>query len=290
MQFAFVVIGAAILATSALLFLHTYRTVVRTMVESSLLLNAAIIIYFALMLAFFLGYLVVAFTSSAIDTTTSVILLFGSIFVLVTILLVGKLFHNIKVVERNQLDLLTGLFTKTAFEALVGEVIARNGGACAGCKLAVLDLNRFKEVNDTLGHLKGDEILRITSDAIRKHLLHDEFCGRFGGDEFVIFSPSRRAETFDGRVAEIQHDVAAQAKSLCGGLCVTISAGIAEFSQPADFASTFEQADARMYRNKQAARFDDYPGVEHGALEGGIRFHRHYLHCRSRGCGVFGRG
>lgn len=52
MQFAFVVIGAAILATSALLFLHTYRTVVRTMVESSLLLNAAIIIYFALMLAF----------------------------------------------------------------------------------------------------------------------------------------------------------------------------------------------------------------------------------------------
>lgn len=178
---------------------------------------------------------------------------------MVTILLVGKLFHNIKVVERNQLDLLTGLFTKTAFEALVGEVIARNGGACAGCKLAVLDLNRFKEVNDTLGHLKGDEILRITSDAIRKHLLHDEFCGRFGGDEFVIFSPSRRAETFDGRVAEIQHDVAAQAKSLCGGLCVTISAGIAEFSQPADFASTFEQADARMYRNKQAARFDDYP-------------------------------
>jgi len=79
-------------------------------------------------------------------------------------------------------DLLTGLYNREAFEKEVKKWIAHNKSFC----LVFLDLDNFKEVNDTFGHDKGDEILVETAKIMRNNLKGMDLIGRIGGDEFVM--------------------------------------------------------------------------------------------------------
>ena len=79
-------------------------------------------------------------------------------------------------------DLLTGLYNREAFEKEVKKWIAHNKKFC----LVFLDLDNFKEVNDTFGHDKGDEILVETAKIMRNNLKGMDLIGRIGGDEFVM--------------------------------------------------------------------------------------------------------
>ncbi len=83
-------------------------------------------------------------------------------------------------------DDLTGLFNLRAFTALATDRLERtaeNGGRCA---VAVLDIDGFKEVNDSLGHQAGDRMLQLVGSAIRANLRPHDLPARYGGDEFVI--------------------------------------------------------------------------------------------------------
>ncbi|WP_410564726.1 GGDEF domain-containing protein [Amycolatopsis sp. cmx-4-61] len=122
--------------------------------------------------------------------------------------------------------------------------------------LALIDLDRFKSVNDTYGHLVGDRVLRRVADLLQENLPPDAFCARYGGEEFVLWLPGVDA----GRAVHVVEEARLRVErhpwsDLQPGLRVTISAGLAhEPGAPASPERQLRQADALLYAAKRAGR------------------------------------
>src|SRR3569623_105625 len=106
-------------------------------------------------------------------------------------------------------DILTGLPNRAQLRNLITTAI----DACptgSHIALAFLDVDHFKDVNDTLGHAAGDELLVQLAQRLRGHIGPEDMLGRLGGDEFVILLPRRNAETAERVAAGITEALAAQ--------------------------------------------------------------------------------
>ncbi|MEU4426889.1 EAL domain-containing protein [Actinoplanes sp. NPDC024001] len=149
-------------------------------------------------------------------------------------------------------DALTGLPNRAAYRAQAERVLAgavRNGGAGA---VVLADLNRFKEVNDTLGHHAGDELLREVSVRMRACLGPDDLLARLGGDEFALLLPGRgRAEA----VALLQTicDRVSDEMVLDGvPLSIEASFGVALYPEHGvNLQELKQRADTAMYQGKR---------------------------------------
>jgi diguanylate cyclase (GGDEF)-like protein len=93
---------------------------------------------------------------------------------------------TIELQKRAQYDELTGLPNRSVFTEHLARAIGRAERKSAPLAVLFVDLDRFKSVNDTLGHDIGDALLRQVADRLRKHLRIGDFSGRWGGDEFVV--------------------------------------------------------------------------------------------------------
>lgn len=118
--------------------------------------------------------------------------------------------------------------------------------------LMVSDLDRFKEINDTLGHHIGDEVLQQASDRLQKSLRKDDTVARLGGDEFGMLLPNTCLETCDIVANKIvdafSHPVIVEGQSLSVG----ISVGIVEYpTHGEDLNLLMQRADVAMYNAKQ---------------------------------------
>ncbi|WP_281883724.1 sensor domain-containing diguanylate cyclase [Paenibacillus sp. YYML68] len=119
--------------------------------------------------------------------------------------------------------------------------------------LIVLDIDRFKSVNDTYGHQMGDEVLKHLARLLTDLLQPSQLCGRYGGEEFVLLLPQATAEQAYKIAERLRRKV--QAAVSPTGQPITISMGIAEFPRHAQSSSDlFQQADQAMYRAKQYGR------------------------------------
>jgi diguanylate cyclase (GGDEF)-like protein len=138
-----------------------------------------------------------------------------------------------------------------------GQQTARPRPALA---IALIDLDRFKRVNDTYGHLVGDRVLRRVADLLQEELPSDGFCARYGGEEFVLWLPGVDAGDAVRIVEAARERVARHPWSeLQPGLRVTISAGLAH--EPAAGAGPppsperqLRCADNLLYAAKRAGR------------------------------------
>jgi len=88
--------------------------------------------------------------------------------------------------KRAQFDELTGLANRTLFAEQLNRAIGRSQRKTAPLATLFIDLDRFKSINDTLGHDIGDSLLRQVAERLQKKLRVGDFCGRWGGDEFVV--------------------------------------------------------------------------------------------------------
>lgn len=144
-------------------------------------------------------------------------------------------------------DDLTGLYNqRDLFEHLPREMerARRSGSACSLC---LFDLDRFKEYNDSHGHLAGDRLLRTVGVVISRTIrARTDRAFRYGGDEFVLLLPhTRRAE------AQVLVDRLRRALSQALADAVGFSAGIAEYSPGMKIRDFIEAADRLMYRAKR---------------------------------------
>jgi diguanylate cyclase (GGDEF)-like protein len=153
-------------------------------------------------------------------------------------------------------DDLTGLPNRAAFTDELGRAVQHarmRGGRFA---LLFLDLDGFKEINDSLGHDAGDELLQQVSQRIRRCLRQADGLARFGGDEFlVLIDPVRRRRDVETVTRKILKAVATPLA--LDGLMATVSAsiGIAMFPDDGDDAQRLlKNADAAMYLAKQSGR------------------------------------
>ena len=153
-------------------------------------------------------------------------------------------------------DALTGLPNRAYFAERLGEAIslaARHGHACA---LMFIDLDRFKIVNDSLGHQAGDALLKLISERIQACLRNSDLLFRMGGDEFTIVLPEIATTDDAAFVARRILEAVAQPASVHEHeLTVGATIGIAVYPGDGDNADEMlKNADAAMYSAKQRTR------------------------------------
>jgi diguanylate cyclase (GGDEF)-like protein len=178
-----------------------------------------------------------------------------------TVLLVRRYMMHGSLVAQSRIDTKTGLLNASAWE---GEAIAEIDRAVrtqSPLAIALIDIDHFKAVNDTHGHLIGDKVLRAVTDGLRSQLRSYDLAGRFGGEEFVILLPQAReadalnvAERLRTHVAGLCIPVNDDNKS---GPCVklTISVGVASLDGAnRELTDMVAAADAALYYAKEAGR------------------------------------
>jgi len=170
-------------------------------------------------------------------------------------------------------DPLTGLYNRRfVTEQLEREVdqAIRYG---AECTVVLIDLDLFKDVNDTYGHVAGDEVLKLVSNVLRQSVRSADILGRWGGEEFIVLLPytdvqsaTIAAEQWLKRVSELPIELSDGTK-----LKVTFSAGVTALqvhkgvSNQAHVDALLNDVDARLYAAKDAGRARVVgEGISHG--------------------------
>lgn len=152
-------------------------------------------------------------------------------------------------------DALTGLPNRTEFKnraAYALQLAKRNKQPCA---LMFLDLDGFKEVNDTLGHSIGDELLIQVAKRLESALRKTDIPSRQGGDEFIVLLPDTHREGTAILAQKLLEMIAKPYEVHTYSLSVTFSIGIALFPQDGtDLESLSKKADIAMYRAKKEGR------------------------------------
>lgn len=162
--------------------------------------------------------------------------------------------------EKAEHDLLTGLLNKQTFEESVSRKLSANSDAGAGTFI-ILDLDHFKNINDTLGHARGDDVLRSVGMLMRTVFPKDFLLGRIGGDEFAAFSispeeDSSKAETkarelMDGFYRAFEDEFGEERQQVD----VSFSAGVAVVgSGKYTFDALYRKADECLYASKRSGR------------------------------------
>ena len=121
----------------------------------------------------------------------------------------------------------------------------------------MLDLDRFKEVNDTNGHAAGDAVLQAIAEVLRKRLRTTDLVARVGGDEFAVMIGHVDAEGALNMVNELLEQIRERIATMPGAAAeVTVSAGIAAYDKdhPTTVALIMEAADTALYEAKRSGR------------------------------------
>ncbi|MYN07243.1 EAL domain-containing protein [Pseudoduganella aquatica] len=153
-------------------------------------------------------------------------------------------------------DQLTGLPNRALFLDRLAHAIRRAERRKERLAVVFLDLDKFKQVNDTLGHAVGDELLRVVASTLRHSVRDFDTVARLGGDEFVLLLDSPLGETTPGMIAERIGEHLARPVLLAGQEhVITGSMGLSLYPNDGDQAENLlRQADIAMYRAKQAGR------------------------------------
>ena len=154
-------------------------------------------------------------------------------------------------------DSLTQVLNRRALTVRLVSEMDRSRRYDAMLSMLMVDLDHFKNVNDTMGHLVGDDVLREVAHLLLESVRSVDFVARYGGEEFVVVLPETAlagAVKFAERMRErIEHNSFA---STHGGVRMTASIGVASYPAPGVHTvdDLFARADEALYRAKSAGR------------------------------------
>jgi len=167
---------------------------------------------------------------------------------------VQEAMHNLK--EVSMRDPLTGIFNRGHIEAQLRKEFARSRRHETPLSVILFDIDRFKEVNDSFGHMAGDEVLRGVVTRTVEAVREEDICGRYGGEEFTVVLPDTDLASARVVAERLRRTIAdGPISTTSGAIDVTVTLGVAQLH---DSMLTHEvlldTADQALYRGKESGR------------------------------------
>jgi diguanylate cyclase (GGDEF)-like protein/PAS domain S-box-containing protein len=161
--------------------------------------------------------------------------------------------RNVALKRAAERDRLTGLYNRASFDKRLAKAMQRAGSEPV--TIALLDLDGFKDVNDTLGHLVGDRVLETIAGQLQLRTATGVFLARWGGDEFALLFPAHMATA---EVTAFLEELIAELGDMppLGSALLRIGAtcGVARMDTPGSGEEIMRRADLALYRGKEAGR------------------------------------
>jgi diguanylate cyclase (GGDEF)-like protein len=172
--------------------------------------------------------------------------------------LLQRSFRHARLLSEAREDSKTGLLNSATWEREASAEVGRAVRTSSPLAVALLDLDRFKQINDTHGHLIGDDVLRHVADTMTGLLREYDLAGRFGGEEFVMLLPQTRAPDAFKIADRVRAHIARLPILTTGGetVPVTVSIGVAalDAGSSRELTELLAAADAALYRSKASGR------------------------------------
>ncbi|MCX7748382.1 MAG: diguanylate cyclase [Clostridia bacterium] len=160
--------------------------------------------------------------------------------------------YHLKILS--SIDKLTGVYTRKYFESVIEQQLRKAENENAPLSIIMLDIDKFKNINDRFGHQKGDEVLRRIGSVLKRNIRQTDICCRYGGEEFIILSPNasmEQVEIFGERIRS-----AVEKEQIMDGIVpLTISLGISNFPKHGKWKDELiGKADQALYHAKESGR------------------------------------
>ena len=205
---------------------------------------------------------VVSYLNTLSEGMISYIMIFLVVMLLVLVVTVLLLLRNVKLSkelkEAAHYDALTGIYNRGFFMEISSLQIARSLRTYTNCFITIFDLDRFKVVNDTYGHLAGDKVLIEITKRVKKIIRPYDTFGRFGGEEFIIFMcdvSKIDKEKVIGITERIRQEICNTPVEYDNKqISVSASFGIAYAPPINDLQTAIKYADIALYRAKENGR------------------------------------
>ncbi|MBR3839720.1 MAG: GGDEF domain-containing protein [Erysipelotrichales bacterium] len=258
MIFKLLIIGGIIILTvTSFSYLKIIKKLQRNFVDVRSSFKVASRSFLALLIMFIIGYISMLLSIDMLineaKSITSLILFFGSIFTFISVKLLDYVIVELQRVKMNRYDSLTQLLMKDAFQHTVNSKY----DSFKDVSCVFIDVDNFKSINDTYGHMYGDIALKYVGKVLRDTLPVDAFVSRFGGDEFVAIIE----ETDKLILEEMFCSVKQQIQDICleehRGL-VSVSIGICVSRKALSYDELLKETDECMYNVKKNGKNSYY--------------------------------
>ncbi len=184
-----------------------------------------------------------------------------AVFAVPTVLLARRFMMHARLLAETRIDTKTGLLNVATWESEAEAEIARAVRTRSTLAVALIDIDHFKMVNDTYGHLAGDKALRAVTDALREQLRSYDLAGRFGGEEFAILLPQTREDHAVSIADRLRMHIAGMSVPVSDDgkpencIRLTVSVGVAPLDDTnRELTDLLAAADSALYLAKQAGR------------------------------------
>ncbi|HET7766245.1 MAG TPA: sensor domain-containing diguanylate cyclase [Burkholderiales bacterium] len=152
-------------------------------------------------------------------------------------------------------DALTGLPNRASFERRVDEALPRRRRGAGQLAIMIMDIDRFKSINDSLGHAGGDHLLVAFARRLQASLRENDLVSRFGGDEFTVVAENLKGQEDAASIADKMLAAMREPFDIEGrALAVTVSIGIAIYRDGDTSQTLMKRADEALYEAKGAGR------------------------------------
>ncbi|MGD9157742.1 MAG: GGDEF domain-containing protein [Desulfobacteraceae bacterium] len=150
-------------------------------------------------------------------------------------------------------DGLTGLYTRGAFDVKIKEAFENFTTGKKDFSIIVFDVNKFKQINDTLGHIAGDKVLKKIAECLEESFRKNDFIARYGGDEFIVVIEELSEEMANERIDVFNRNLKKRrfVSQKHGEVKLSVSAGTSKIMENDTIESLIDRADKAMYDSKQ---------------------------------------
>ena len=187
---------------------------------------------------------------------TTIVISAGTVIIALLIALAYMFSRNRKTLEKSaNTDPLTGLLNRRSIVETSKAKIEAATRSGKPLSVAILDLDHFKQVNDTYGHASGDEVLKLFAATLQAGIRRGDIVARWGGEEFLLVMPATTPDVAVTILDRIRQSAAEIGLTFSNDYVVAFSAGISQFGDQAQlFDDIINQADAALYTAKDNGR------------------------------------